>query len=234
MAIDRRKRDTPRIPVEPRNAASLVLVRDGSDGAEVLVGRRPMASRFMPGVYVFPGGAVDETDFALETERPLADHVEARLCRQAETPLARALAWTAVRETWEETGLLIGAAGQVSSQTACPAVQAFVEAGLAPDLTALDYLLRAVTPPYIPIRFNTRFFIADASSAQGPLRPCPELEDVDWRPIDEVMTLSIVNVTEVVLDAAREYWRNRPEPDPMRRTPMFTQYSPGEVILREE
>lgn len=234
MASEKGARNTPRIPVEPRNAASLVLVRDGAAGPEVLVGRRPMASRFMPGVYVFPGGAVDDTDFALETNRPLADDVEARLRRQAAAPLARALAWTAVRETWEETGLLIGTAGHAAGQKECPAFRAFFAAGLAPDLGALDYLMRAVTPPYVPIRFNTRFFIADASAAQGPLRPCPELEDVGWRLIDEVLALNIVNVTEYVLDAAKTYWRERPAPDPMRRTPMFTQYHPGEVVLREE
>jgi 8-oxo-dGTP pyrophosphatase MutT (NUDIX family) len=234
MASEQGTRDTPRIPVEPRNAASLVLLRDGAAGPEVLVGRRPMGSRFMPGVYVFPGGAVDGTDFALETDRPLADHVEARLRRQAPRPLARALAWTAIRETWEETGLLIGTPGRAAGEESCPAVQAFSTAGLAPDLRALDYLMRAVTPPYVPIRFNTRFFIADASAAQGPLRPCPELEDVGWRPIDEVLTLSVVNVTEYVLDAAKKYWLDRPTPDPMRRTPMFTQYHPGDVVLREE
>lgn len=225
---------SPRIPVEPRDAASLVLVRDNVDGPEVLVGRRPLASRFMPGVYVFPGGAVDETDFALESDRPLADDVEARLRRQAPPPLARALPWTAVRETWEETGLLIGTTGSISGDATCPAVQAFTDAGLAPDLTALDYLMRAVTPPYIPIRFNTRFFIVDGAAAQGPLQPCPELEDIGWRPIEEVLTLSIVNVTEIVLEAARDYWSNRPIPDPMRPTTMFTQYSPGQVVLREE
>jgi len=234
MQADDAARDIPRIPVEPRNAASLILLRNGDAGPEVLVGRRPMASRFMPGVYVFPGGAVDETDFALETERPLADHVEARLRRQAPPPLARALAWTAVRETWEETGLMIGAAGRATGRPDCPAVQAFSAAGLAPDLGALDYLMRAVTPQYIPIRFNTRFFVADASAAQGPLRPCPELEDVGWRPVDEVLTLSIVNVTEVALDAARKYWLDRPRPDSLRRTLMFTQYTPGDVVLREE
>jgi len=234
MVSDGKTREAPFTPVEPRNAASLILVRDSDAGPEVLVGRRPMASRFMPGVYVFPGGAVDETDFALETERPLAGHVETRLCRQAEKPLARALAWTAVRETWEETGLMIGTAGQIAGRPDCPAVQAFAAAGLAPDLGALDYLMRAVTPPYVRIRFNTRFFIAGASAAQGPLRPCPELEDVGWRPIDEVLTLSIVNVTEVVLDAAKQYWRDRPTPDPTRPTLMFTQHTPGEVVLREE
>lgn len=188
----------------------------------------------MPGVYVFPGGAVDDTDFALESERPLPDDVEARLKRQAQRKLARALAWTAIRETWEETGLMIGNAGAVSGAADCAAVRAFSEAGLAPDLSALDYLMRAVTPPYVPIRFNTRFFIADATAAQGRLRPSPELEEIGWRPVEEVLTLSIVNVTEIVLDAARKYWTERPAPDPLRPTTMFTQYSPGQVVLREE
>jgi len=226
--------DAPRTPVEPRDAASLVLIRDGAHGPEVLMGRRPMTARFMPGVYVFPGGAVDASDFAVQSGRMLASDVLARLRRQARQPLAHALAWASIRETWEETGLLLGAAGSVTGQADCPAVQAFAAAGLAPDLTALDYLMRAVTPPYIRIRFNTRFFIADGAAARGPLRPSPELEEVGWRPIDDALGLSIINVTEIVLNAAKRYWQARPEPDPLRPTPMFTQYSPGHVVLREE
>jgi 8-oxo-dGTP pyrophosphatase MutT (NUDIX family) len=183
---------------------------------------------------VFPGGAVDRTDFAMESGRAVAAHVLARVQRQAPPPLAHALAWTAIRETWEETGLLFGAAGRVTGDLGCPAVQAFRAAGLAPDLSSLDYLMRAVTPPYIPIRFNTRFFIADAAGAQGPLRPCPELEEVGWHPIDQALRLSIINVTEIVLNAAKRYWEERPGPDPLRPTPMFTQNAPGHIVLREE
>lgn len=234
MPSDAKLPRKPRIPVEPRDAASLVLVRDSAGSPEVLVGRRPLAARFMPGVYVFPGGAVDDTDFVIESEHSLAEDVEARLRRQAAAPLARALPWTAVRETWEETGLLLGAAGAVTGEPGCPAVKAFADAGLAPDLGALDYLMRAVTPPYVPIRFNTRFFIADGAAAQGPLQPCPELEDVGWRPIAEVLELRIVNVTEIVLKSALDYWADRPAPDPLRRTTMFTQYSPDQVVMREE
>ncbi len=223
-----------RIPVEPRDAASLVLIREGAGGPEILMGRRPQTARFMPGVYVFPGGAVDRTDFAMESGRAVAAHVLARVQRQAPPPLAHALAWTAIRETWEETGLLFGAAGRVTGDLGCPAVQAFRAAGLAPDLASLDYLMRAVTPPYIPIRFNTRFFIADAAGAQGPLRPCPELEEVGWHPIDQALRLSIINVTEIVLNAAKRYWEERPGPDPLRPTPMFTQNAPGHIVLREE
>ena len=80
------------------------------------MGRRPETARFMPGVYVFPGGAVDESDFAVQSDRVLADDVLARLRRQARQPLAHALAWAAIRETWEETGLLLGAAGSVRAR----------------------------------------------------------------------------------------------------------------------
>lgn len=234
MASDTGPSDESRIPVEPRDAASLVLIREGARGPEVLMGRRPTTARFMPGVYVFPGGAVDESDFTMQSGHGLAEDVLARLRRQARQPLAHALAWAAIRETWEETGLLLGRAGSVSGKDDSPAVQAFAAAGLAPDLAALDYLMRAVTPPYIRIRFNTRFFIADATAVQGTLKPSPELEEVDWHPLDEALGLSIINVTEVVLDAAKRYWAEKPAPDPLRPTPMFTQYSPGQVVLREE
>jgi len=177
MASDTGPSDESRIPVEPRDAASLVLIREGARGPEVLMGRRPTTARFMPGVYVFPGGAVDESDFTMQSDHGLAEDVLARLRRQARQPLAHALAWAAIRETWEETGLLLGRAGSVSGQADSPAVRAFAAAGLAPDLAALDYLMRAVTPPYIRIRFNTRFFIADATAVQGTLKPSPELED---------------------------------------------------------
>jgi 8-oxo-dGTP pyrophosphatase MutT (NUDIX family) len=234
MASDPDPSGAPRIPVEPRDAASLVLIRDSTAGPEVLMGRRPQSARFMPGVHVFPGGAVDRSDFTLQSDLALAGHVLARVERQATPPLARALAWAAIRETWEETGLLLGATGRVAGDLGCPAVQAFSAAGLAPDLASLDYLMRAVTPPYIPIRFNTRFFIADAAGAQGPLRACPELEEVGWHPIEDALRLPIINVTEIVLNAARRYWDERPGPDPLRPTPMFTQNAPGHIVLREE
>ena len=220
--------------VTPRDAASLVLVRDGARGPEVLMGKRPDSSRFMPGVYVFPGGGVEEDDYKLETEFPLPGHVVERMARQSEEPLARALAWAAVRETWEETGILLGAPGPAHNPRNCETLSAYDTAGLAPDLTGLDYLMRAVTPPYLPIRFNTRFFIVDAGQAQGRLEPRPELEHVTWHSIEEALDLHIINVTAIVLNAACDYWQERPKPNASRPSPMFTQYEPGEIILRDE
>ncbi len=220
--------------VTPRDAASLVLLRDGARGLEVLMGKRPDSSRFMPGVYVFPGGGVEEDDFSLETDFPLPDHVVERMARQSEEQMARALAWAAVRETWEETGILLGAPGPAPNPGNCETLTAYAEAGLAPDLTGIDYLMRAVTPPYLPIRFNTRFFIVDAGQAQGRLEPRPELEHVRWHRIEEAVDLHIINVTGIVLETALQYWRERPKPDASRPSPMFTQYTPGEIVLRDE
>ena len=221
-------------PVKPRDAASLILLRDGADGPEVLMGRRPLASRFMPGVYVFPGGAVDQGDFDLQTERDATGAVIERLGRKAPPPLARALLWTALRETWEETGLLLGAPGAAQGTHGCPALSAYSDAGLAPDLGALDYLMRAVTPTYVPIRFNTRFFIANGAAASGELRQVTELEDIGWRSVREAETLNIVNVTGLVLEEAAKYWHGEFDGAQDRPTPMFTQKVPGEIVLREE
>lgn len=221
-------------PVKPRDAASLILLRDGADGPEVLMGRRPLASRFMPGVYVFPGGAVDRGDFNLKTERDAAGAVIERLGRKAPPPLARALPWTALRETWEETGLMLGAPGAAQGTEGCPALGAYASAGLAPDLGALDYLMRAVTPSYVPIRFNTRFFIANGAVVSGELRQVTELEDIGWRTVRAAETLNIVNVTGLVLEEAAKYWRGEFDGAKDRPTPMFTQRVPGEIVLREE
>lgn len=221
-------------PVTPRDAASLVLLRNGPAGPETLMGRRPRTARFMPGVYVFPGGAVEDGDFKFRTSQPLPDHVTARLSRKADPALANALAWAALRETWEETGLIFGKPGTASGLDGCEALNAFAAIGLTPNLGGLDYLMRAVTPRYVPMRFNTRFFIANGADVAGSIKQLTELEDIGWRAVSDALRLKIANVTEIVLEQAVRYWQSKPVPDPDRPTPMFTQYEPGEVIIREE
>src|SRR5258708_3357691 len=88
----------PRSRVRPRHAASLILLREGPSGLTVLMGRRGLSARFMPGFYVCPGGRVAEDD-----RDPWAGEAVA-----AEGNAFRRLARAALRETFEETGILVG------------------------------------------------------------------------------------------------------------------------------
>jgi len=171
-------------PVRPRDAASLAILRGSGTATEVLLGRRASRHRFMPNVYVFPGGRLDRADVVARPSSPLRAEVEARLCVRWRPEIARGLAVAAVRETFEETGLAFGK----------------VEQGrLHPELSALDYIARAITPPDSPIRYHARFFTARAEHAAGELRDSEELSDLRWLRVEEALRLPLVDVTEFVL-----------------------------------
>lgn len=176
-------------PVRPRDAASLVILRGEGEDAEVLMGRRASRHRFMPHMYVFPGGRLDREDRTAEVLRDLPPKPKSRLARQVGDDVARGLAVAAVRETWEETGFVFGE---------------LQDGRLKPDLSSLDYMARAITPPPSPIRFHARFFVADATHAHGgpgtPLGGSGELLDLAFRPVREALTMPIADVTEFVLE----------------------------------
>ena len=222
---DSREAAPRRRPVRPRDAASLVLLRGPKDAPEVLLGRRPKTARFMPGVYVFPGGAVERGDPAFAAALEMRADVVARLARHGGERRAKALSWAAIRETWEETGLLLGTADRFDDRLACPARRAFTDAGLAPDLAALDYIARAVTPTHSPIRFNTRFFVANGGNIGGAIRETGELEDIDWHPAADALERDdLMGVTRFVLSEARRNWLDRPRPDPERPIPTLSRW----------
>ena len=165
----------PTKPVRPRNAASLILVRQGSKGLEVLMGKRPRRSRFAPDVFVFPGGGVETGDYLAQPIRPLDDDCVRRT--GASPRLANALAAAALRETRAETGLT-----------------------LPNDHGALSLVARAITPTDSPVRFHARFFIADADQAVGDHADSHELSELAFRPLDEIKTLPLMDVTEAMLE----------------------------------
>jgi 8-oxo-dGTP pyrophosphatase MutT (NUDIX family) len=223
-----------KIPAEPRDAASLVMLKGTPDDPEVLVGRRPKTARFMPSVWVFPGGGVEEADFQIQTPHSLREDVLARLTRTTVPELAHALAWTALREMREETGLLFGKEGDDNSPTASEAHDAYQNAGLAPNLTALDYLMRACTPEYQPIRFNTRFFVADGTHASGNIWQTSELEEICWVRLNELPDMKIAGITGIVIEQAQQYWRTQPSPDPGRTVMFFSADMDHNRIWHEE
>ena len=182
--------------VRPRDAASLILLRGEGRDLELLAGRRPGHVKFMPGVWVFPGGAVDRDDnkaWRIETD---AEHLPPRLVR-----CARA----ALRETWEEVGVLVGRRGApphgpASALTAIEA--AYAERGISAAFDALTYVGRAITPTPVFRRFNTRFFLANGSDVVGEPASSDELEDVGWHPIGSRSLVPFRDVTQFMLARA--------------------------------
>ena len=186
LGTDRLRLEAVRMvrPVRPRDAASLILLRSSGTEVEVLMGRRAQGHRFLPGVYVFPGGRVDADDYVARPHSGLREDVQARVALSGGAARARALGVTALRETWEETGLALGEVR---------------DGRLLPELHRLDYLARAITPPASPIRFHARFFVASACGHEGELGGSGELLDLGWRPIDECLRMPVADVTEFVL-----------------------------------
>lgn len=189
-------------PIRPHDAATLIAWRRSAGGAvEILMGRRHAGLAFAPGRYVFPGGRVDRSDAFVRPAGALRAEVAARLQRSATPRRAQALAAAAVRETFEETGLLLARPAEVPGRV--PKGWAdFAAAGMAPAFDCLDYVFRAITPPDRPRRFNARFFLVDGRHLHGTIRNSAELEDVAWVPTREVPKLSTIGVTLWALDEA--------------------------------
>lgn len=234
----------PDSPAVPRPAASLLLVReaDGGSDLQVLMGRRPDTARFMPGVYVFPGGALDREDAGRAGGLLPADAAPAHLLRTAAADEAGGLIWTALRETWEETGLLIGAPAEAGAAPtaapeapACLAGDAYRAAALQPAACALHYVARAITPPISPIRFDTRFFLVDAAAAHGAPAATGELPEVLWMPVADALASPKVRgvskfVLRHVLDLLAEPQRLGDED---RAVPRFTYEGDERVVTLE-
>lgn len=185
--------------LQPRDAATLVLYHKDNNNLKVLMGCRDSKHAFMPNRYVFPGGAVDPADRFVKPARELHSDVWQNLAKSCSRSRARALAAAAIRETWEETGLRVAKASPPPLGIIQNSWKEFHESGLSPDLSALDYVCRAITPPGRTRRFNARFFIAQSLSAKGNLAGSSELSDLKWISIDDALTLPIPDITSYVL-----------------------------------
>jgi 8-oxo-dGTP pyrophosphatase MutT (NUDIX family) len=181
--------------VRPRDAASLILLRGEGRALEVLAGRRPLHVRFMPGVHVFPGGAIDPPDRIFWNVESGTEALPPKLAR-----CARA----ALRETWEEAGVLVGrpAASHSAVPATRPIERAYREHGVVAAMNLLTYVGRAITPSHSNRRFNTRFFLSDGGNVFGEPAASEELEDVRWHPIGRHPLESFRDVTRFMLARA--------------------------------
>jgi len=195
----------------PKDASTIVIYREQGPRTEILMGERSGKHSFMPNTYVFPGGRVDSVDARIRPARDLRPDVMERLCRGGCTPArARALAIAAVRETFEETGLLISASYDAPRRSKLQVWNDFGDLYTGPDLSQLDYIVRAVTPPMRKKRFNTRFFVMDGNELDGELTGSDELLEMKWVTISEAKDLNIPLITEYVLGQVQDYLETRP------------------------
>lgn len=184
----------------PKDAATLILIRRDGPKPRVLMGQRSVGHDFMPNKYVFPGGKVDAPDGRAPAFSELSQS-EAQPLRYQSRRAPRAFALTAVRETFEETGLIIGRSGSHDGY-APPGWAAYLAHDVLPDLSTFTFIGRAVTPPYRHKRFDARFFMADAEAALIDDRPPvegAELGHLHWVDLDDAQKLDLPSVTRFML-----------------------------------
>ena len=201
------ERDQSHPNLRPRDAATLILIDRSTTPLKVLMGRRHARHKFMPGKFVFPGGRVEPYDGRMPALGALAPEHEGRLLKRIQRPRAarpRAFALAAIRETCEETGLVLGKPTAEAPQVPSESWRMFADAKVRPDLTQLHFIARAITPPRRTRRFDARFFAADADAIahriEGVIGPEAELDEIVWLPIGDARQLDLSTITQVVLE----------------------------------
>lgn len=187
---------TKKRPVRPKESSSLIILRRNGNALKVLMGQRGAKAVF-GGAYVFPGGKVDRSDRHAQPVDRLDPRTIQSIARTEET--AQAFGMAAVRETFEETGLILADKGDVGPSNDA-SWSAFAEMGIAPTLSKLTYVGHAITPAQNPKRFNARFFMAWADEFDGDLGGSGELGNLDWLPVEEALRMPTVDVTQYMLN----------------------------------
>ncbi len=197
-----------------RDAATVIVVRDRATQPSILMGQRGASASFMPNKYVFPGGAVDAGDDAIALGRPLSPLNFTRLAEDSTRP-PEALAAAAIRELWEETGQILGAAQ--TWPNAPQGWRGFARTGHRPDASSLSFVFRAVTPLGNTRRFDARFFMVEAerlvTDPDDFTHAEDELAHLHWVPLDKARALDLPFITEVVLAEITAQLRRPGPPD---------------------
>jgi 8-oxo-dGTP pyrophosphatase MutT (NUDIX family) len=189
----------------PRDASTLIIVDRSSGEPRVLMGKRRMEQVFMPGKYVFPGGRADKDDKLVQSADELPAVESAKLLLDMKgTPSAtraRGLALAAIRETFEEAGLLIGQAVNPAPTTTAAGWGDFLGHGFLPKLADLTFFARAITPPGRPRRYDTRFFCCDATAITHRIDSNDgELSGLHWLTIEDTRGIDLAPITRVIIE----------------------------------
>jgi len=219
-------------PTPIRNASTVIVLRDRLTEPRVLMGQRGSNAVFMPNKVVFPGGAVDIGDAHIPLSQGLPAVCVDRLVEDCASDLSHSLAAAAIRELWEETGLIVGKPGTWDG--AVPEDwQGFSDAGFVPSGQSLQFIFRAITPPGRPRRFDARFFLIDADEIANDLddfsAACEELSHLQWVPIHKAREFDLPFITEVVM---AEVLNRAADPSPPASIPFFRNLDEQSLFVR--
>jgi 8-oxo-dGTP pyrophosphatase MutT (NUDIX family) len=215
-----------------RNASTVIVIRDRMREPSILMGQRGAKAAFMPNKFVFPGGAVDAGDAHIPLATTLNPQCAARIGEDVDPSLAHAIPVAAIRELWEETGLILGTKGDWQGDVP-PDWESFAATGHVPHAEPLQFVFRALTPPGRPRRFDARFFLLDvdevASDPDDFAAACDELSHLQWVPLTRARSFDMPFITEVVLAEVEARARDLNAPDSV---PYFKNNDEESLFLR--
>ncbi|MDF2144744.1 NUDIX domain-containing protein [Knoellia sp. p5-6-4] len=247
-------------PATPRPAATVMFVRDGAAGLEVFMLRRAATMAFAPRTMVFPGGGVDPRD--ADPRLPWAGPTPAEWAERLQTDeaTARELVAAAVREVFEECGVLLAGPSpdSVMADVRSPhwhqqrlglldrshsLAEVLIGHGLVLRSDLLSYRAHWITPEFEPRRYDTRFFAAAVPAGQGADDQSTEADTADWVAAAELLEAqrrgeammlppTLVSVEEIAAaSSAAAFIAERPPVAPV--TPRLTQTPDGPVMRAE-
>ena len=220
----------------PKEAATLIVVRAGPKPT-LLMGKRAASHSFMPNKFVFPGGRLDLIDQRLrvpgDLSRPVMERLRKATMKTVNDRKLRGLALAAIRETFEETGLIVGRPASRPAMTTHSVWRDYFAHGAEPPLEHMDFIARAITPAYLTRRFDTRFFMIhdqfifndpeQISNASG------ELNELHWLTLNEARQLDLPLVTRWAIDLVEKRIRLSPAKQLEQSTP-FVRFARGQEI----
>ncbi len=219
--------------LRPRDAATLVVMDQDARGVRVLMGRRHPGHVFMPGLYVFPGGRTDPGDSRVAAGTGLHPAIARRFSRMGKSPSrSRAIGLSALRETYEEAGLLIGEKRGFATTRA--GWTGFSKHGVMPSLENLRHIGRAITPPGRVRRFDAHFFAVRRDSVAVELAdggPSDELQGLLWLSFDDALSADIHDMTRTMLTELKDRLEVDPALDPEAPVPFYRMV--GDRLLRD-
>lgn len=191
----------------PRLASTIVLTVGDIKAPKILMGQRSKRHDFMPSVYVFPGGRVERADSYAKYAGDLSPRTEHILEAAFSPRKARALVLAAIRETWEETGLLLAETVTGHERNLNHAsYDAFRKTGLRPDISDIEVFGRAITPPHRHKRFDAWFFHKHLGDVPPPkIKDSAELLNVDWFTFEQIKNLEQQRATTMMLHVLKDY-----------------------------